>query len=218
MRVFRLDHVGEDNEDLSVQNHVLQYVVFVLVSYLWAGASYAQIVAPIDLDIAAESSIGSATLSWQAPTLNENGTALTNLAGYKIYFGEASGNYPNTIEIDNPSVTTYVVDGLAAGTYYFVATAYNTDGVESAFSGEAVKVVQAVSGYVTIAVEAWTPGMSDNVISMGNVGTVPLGTPCERFVYISTEPGGHLNQVLKSEVEFFPGAGGFIIYAQCAEQ
>src|SRR5262249_7173953 len=29
------------------------------------------------------------TVSWQAPTDNTNGTALTNLRGYKLYYGEA---------------------------------------------------------------------------------------------------------------------------------
>ena len=86
---------------------------------------------------------GSTTLNWTAPTLNDDGTALTDLAGYKIYYGQSSGAYGNPIQIDNPSVTTYLVDGLVPSTYYFVATAFNTAGVESRFSDEAVKVVTA---------------------------------------------------------------------------
>ncbi len=86
---------------------------------------------------------GSTTLNWTAPTLNDDGTALTDLAGYKIYYGQSSGAYGNPIQIDNPSVTTYLVDGLVPSTYYFAATAFNTAGVESGFSNEAVKVVTA---------------------------------------------------------------------------
>jgi len=87
-----------------------------------------------DIDVSA-SPLGSVTLSWTAPTENEDGSALTNLAGYRIYRGTTPGNYDETITIDNPSVTTYVVENLAPGTYEFVATAFNVDGRESSFSG-----------------------------------------------------------------------------------
>jgi hypothetical protein len=75
---------------------------------------------------------GSVELSWEAPTQNEDGSPLTDLAGYKVYWGTTPGEYPNSITIDNPSVMTYLVDNLAPNTYYFVATAFNTEGAESA--------------------------------------------------------------------------------------
>lgn len=81
----------------------------------------------------------STTLSWSAPTMNEDGTPLTDLAGYRIHYGRASRSYTNTIQIDNPSVTTYVVENLSPNTYYFAATAFNAAGEESQFSGEAVR-------------------------------------------------------------------------------
>ena len=80
-------------------------------------------------------------MSWTAPTLNEDGTTLTDLDGYKLYWGTTPGNYPNSVTIDNESVTTYIVDSLAPGTYEFVATSFNTAGVESRYSGAATKVV-----------------------------------------------------------------------------
>ena len=83
----------------------------------------------------------STTLSWTAPTQNEDGTTLTDLAGYKIYYGKSSGSYTNTIRIDNPSITTYLVENLTPDTYYFAATAFNDAGIESRFSGEAVKTL-----------------------------------------------------------------------------
>jgi len=86
-------------------------------------------------------SLGSATLSWTAPTENMDGTPLTDLAGYKLYYGTSEGNYTKTISVDNPGIVTYVVDNLPRDTYYFVATAYNNSGVESPYSGVAVKVV-----------------------------------------------------------------------------
>ncbi len=86
-------------------------------------------------------SLGSATLSWTAPTQNEDGTQLTDLAGYKIYWGTTSGNYPNSATINNPSVTTYLVESLSPGTYEFVATSFNAAGIESRQSGTATKVI-----------------------------------------------------------------------------
>jgi len=86
--------------------------------------------------------IGSATLSWLPPTQNTDGSPLTNLAGYKIYWGTQQGTYPNSTTLNNPGLATYVVEGLAPGTYFFVATAINTVGAESSFSGVASKTIQ----------------------------------------------------------------------------
>ncbi len=86
-------------------------------------------------------SLGSATLSWTAPTQNEDGTPLTDLAGYRLYWGTTPGSFTDSVEIDNPSVTTYLVENLAPGTYEFVATAYNSAGVESRYSGTATRVI-----------------------------------------------------------------------------
>ncbi len=66
---------------------------------------------------------------------------MTDLAGFKLYWGTTPGSYTNTVTIDNPSVTTYVVDNLTAGTYEFVATAFNSTGVESRYSSPATKVL-----------------------------------------------------------------------------
>jgi len=84
---------------------------------------------------------GSVTLTWTAPTQNEDGSALTDLAGYKIYWGTTSGNYPNSITVNDKDATSYVVDNLSSGTYEFVATSFNTSGVESRYSAPATKVV-----------------------------------------------------------------------------
>jgi len=86
-------------------------------------------------------SLGSATLSWTLPTQNEDGSPLTDLAGFKIYYGTNSGSYSTPIRIDNPGITTYVVENLTPTTYYFVSAAFNSSDVESAFSNEAIKVV-----------------------------------------------------------------------------
>jgi hypothetical protein len=85
---------------------------------------------------------GSATLSWTPPTQNSDGSALTNLAGYRVYWGVQQGTYPNSVTLNNPGLTSYVVENLGPGTYFFVATALNTLGAESTFSGVASKTIQ----------------------------------------------------------------------------
>jgi hypothetical protein len=84
---------------------------------------------------------GSATLSWQAPIENSDGSPLLDLAGYRIYWGKQSGNYTNSINNPNPGVTTYVIENLTSGMYYFVATAVSGNGVESARSEEVFKLI-----------------------------------------------------------------------------
>jgi len=81
------------------------------------------------------------TLSWQAPTENSNGSQLTNLSGYKIYYGASSGDYSSSIQVANPSLTTYVVQNLSAGHYYFALTSYTSSGEESGFSPEVATTV-----------------------------------------------------------------------------
>ena len=85
--------------------------------------------------------IGSATLSWTAPTQNTDGTPLTNLAGFKIYWGPTAGNYPNSVTLNNPGLSTYVVESLGSGTYFFAATALSSSGAESALSTTATKTI-----------------------------------------------------------------------------
>jgi len=96
----------------------------------------------IDSFSRAASGSGAVTLTWQPPTQNADGTPLTDLSGYKVYVGTNSNDYTyREIRLENPGLSAYVVDNLAPGTYYFAATAFNSAGVESSFSGEVVRRV-----------------------------------------------------------------------------
>ena len=75
------------------------------------------------------------TIAWDANTESD-------LAGYKFFYGTASGNYDFSVDVGN--ATSYTVANLEEGvTYYFVAKAYNTSYIESAFSEELVHTVVA---------------------------------------------------------------------------
>jgi hypothetical protein len=82
---------------------------------------------------------GTATLAWSAPTTNTDGTPLTDLAGYKVHYGKSSGTYTNTVTIGK--ATSYSINNLAPGTYYFTVTAYDTTGLESGYSNEVAKTI-----------------------------------------------------------------------------
>lgn len=94
------------------------------------GADDAQLTA-FSINVAASAG-GSVELSWVPPTENTDGTPLTDLAGYKIYWGTTAGDYSNSVTINNPGLATYVLENLVPATYFFVATAVNASGEESA--------------------------------------------------------------------------------------
>lgn len=83
--------------------------------------------------------LGTAELTWTAPTTTVAGEILTNLAGYRVYYGTSPGGYTETIDVGN--VTTTTITDLSPGTYYFAVTAYDSDGGESALSGEVSKII-----------------------------------------------------------------------------
>ncbi len=79
---------------------------------------------------------GSATLSWTAPTERINNTPLPDLAGYRIHYSQESGNHSNQVVINNPGITTYVVDNLSSGIWYFAVSAFDSTGQFSDLSNE----------------------------------------------------------------------------------
>jgi hypothetical protein len=77
---------------------------------------------------------GSATLEWVAPTENTNGTPLTNLAGYRIYYGTSATALTQIVQIANPDIVSYEVSNLSPAKWYFSVRSYNTANVESNLS------------------------------------------------------------------------------------
>jgi len=85
-------------------------------------------------------SLRQAVFSWTAPTKNTDGSNLTNLTGYKIYYGTSPGNYTQSVTVTGASTTSYTLP-LSPGTYYFALTAVDSTGAESARTGELTKTV-----------------------------------------------------------------------------
>jgi large repetitive protein len=89
-----------------------------------------------------EVSTGSATLNWTAVTLNTNGSTLTDLAGYKVYYGSSPSALNTVVTLANPSLSTYTVSNLSSGTWYFGVAAYATNGTQSVMSNVGSKTIQ----------------------------------------------------------------------------
>ena len=84
---------------------------------------------------------GTALLSWTPPTENTDGSTLTDLAGYKIYYGTASSSYTEIVTINNPGLSSYQIDNLTTADWYFVVTSVNSAGIESSYSTEVSKTI-----------------------------------------------------------------------------
>jgi len=82
-----------------------------------------------------------ATLSWDAPTANTNGTALTDLVGYRIYYGSSPEELKQSVQIGTVGLQTYVIDNLDPGTWYFAVMALASNGAESALSNVVSKTI-----------------------------------------------------------------------------
>jgi hypothetical protein len=96
---------------------------------------------PFGIDVVATAS-GSATLSWESPTQRADGSPLMNLAGFKIYWGMDPNGLSNSVTIANPGLTSFMIEQLVPSRWYFVATAFDTEGLESSFSNIASKMIK----------------------------------------------------------------------------
>lgn len=77
---------------------------------------------------------GSAALHWTPPTSRTDGSPLSNLTGYRIYRGTTTNNLNMVREVSNPGVTSFLMEGLAAGQWHFAISAIDGNGRESALS------------------------------------------------------------------------------------
>jgi Putative Ig domain/Fibronectin type III domain len=76
---------------------------------------------------------GIAQIEWTIPTTNDDGSALADLAGHRIYYGTSTSAMTNRVDVPG-SATSYTFRNLVAGTHYFSVAAYTRSGSESILS------------------------------------------------------------------------------------
>lgn len=146
---------------------------------------------------------GSATVRWSAPTSNTDGTALTNLARYKIRYGTNRSSLDKSVLVDDPARRSLTINSLTAGTWYFSVRAINSANVESADSNLGSKAVSAASIAKTITISIPDPPAgrmrtvanhvwdvqkrSDGLwVRRAVVGTIASNKPCSTAFRVST--------------------------------
>ena len=80
-------------------------------------------------------SLDGTEVAWVAPARNTDGSSLTDLAGYNLYYGQNSGDYTELLPVSDPSLTSIAL-AIEPGEYYMAMTAYDEDGNESDLSNE----------------------------------------------------------------------------------
>jgi hypothetical protein len=132
--------------------------------------------APPSSSPSSSGSSGILDASWVAPTTNTDGSSLSDLAFYRLYFGTASAPCPQSafFQIASPTpspqtnqTVTYRVTGLLAGARYFAAvTAVDSGGLESACSPVASAIARSAGG-------SSGAGMSGSFANTGAYGDNP---------------------------------------------
>jgi len=138
---------------------------------------------------AGPSAAGILDASWTAPTTNTDGSPLTDLAFYRLYYGPSTAPCPGSasVQVASPTSTpgpnqtmSYTLTGLTAGTvYYLAATAVDSLGLQSACSSVASAVARsefAVSPTGTV-----------------NFGSVNVGSYADQVFTVSNTGGGTIS-------------------------
>lgn len=172
---------------------------------------------------------GSARVSWVAPVTNTNGSALNDLAGFRVYYGNSTTALSQSMTINDVTARAVTISSLNPGTWYFAARAVNTSQTESGSSNIASKVVTGASAARTVAItiNSAPPPTSRKTIattvydvirgSNGRwvrgrlVGTIPIGKTCRTY-YLSGDYYG----VLTGLVTITRTPRGSTLVAHCA--
>jgi hypothetical protein len=145
---------------------------------------------------------GSARVSWTAPTTNTNGSALANLAAYRVYYGTSASSLSQSAEVNDITQRAATINSLTPGTWFFAVRAVNTSQLESDNSGVWNKSVAGATAASTVGITITpttpppaTPGRrviatpaydlvrgTNGRFVLGRVvGTVAIGKPCRTY-------------------------------------
>lgn len=143
---------------------------------------------------------GSTRVSWTAPTTNTDGSALTDLSGFRVYYSTNNTSFTQSNPVNDSTARTTTINSLAAGTWYFMVRVLNSSQAESGNSNIAQKVVTGATAANTVNIAITTPTTPPptgtpslrttettvyDVVMVGNnwglgrvVGSIALNRPC----------------------------------------
>ncbi len=84
---------------------------------------------------------GTATINWTPPTTNTDGSALTDLAGFTIYYGTSASNLNQSVKVAGAGLRTSTISSLASGTWFFSVQSYTNTGLQSAVTATVSKTI-----------------------------------------------------------------------------
>ncbi len=138
---------------------------------------------------------GSATVNWTPPTANTDGSALTDLARFKVVYGTSASSLTRTAVVDDPTRRQTTISSLAPATWYFAVRAVKSNGVESINSNVASKAVKGATAAKTVSISITSPTGTLRTVStnvwdvvrradggyarIGVVGQIALGRACD---------------------------------------
>ena len=85
---------------------------------------------PFAITVVGEEAHGVASLRWETPSSKFDGSPLDDLAGYRILYGRNSDDLDHSVFISDPATTSYRIDSLANGVWYFAVVAVSAGGLE----------------------------------------------------------------------------------------
>ena len=126
---------------------------------------------------------GSATISWDANNDDD-------LSGYRIYYGtDKGGPYGSSTSLIPKAQTSYTVPDLNSGTYYFVVTAVDNSGNESAYSSEVSKTITSASTSADTTTNTSNEAPADTSSTEASTGTAASTSTTETSTSSANETG-----------------------------
>lgn len=167
-----------------------------------------------------QTSCGGAALSWTPPTTNTDGTALTNLAGFRVVYGTSATAMANSVDF-TAGVTSACITNLSPATYYFAVRAFNSSGGESVNSNVVSKTISTTPVPVRPAPPATLTVAQGNLIVYQVLGTdggfqfLPVGTVPANTQCVTTQQVNGRYAVPTSAVTWYGSVKPKVVVAQC---
>jgi len=149
-----------------------------------------------------------------------DGSPLTDLAGYEIYYGAQSRNYTDNVPVTDPLALCYTFNP-APGDYFIAMTALDVDANESAYSNEVLKTQADTNplppgGVAIVGDPAYIIVQSENTLVLLDIGIVTALTTCDPDVGMRDDNGVTAYKVPVSSVTpYSPAQEMIIVFSPC---